>query len=54
MVLEASANAGATHLVTFNPRDFGGVPTRFGIQACRPAETAARLRSGWIHEGVDQ
>jgi putative PIN family toxin of toxin-antitoxin system len=51
MVLEAAANAGATHLVTFNLQDFGPVPMRFGIQTCRPADVARRLRAGWIHEG---
>lgn len=50
MVLEAAANAGATHLVSFSPRDFGAVPMRFGIQICRPAGIAARLRFGRMHE----
>jgi len=44
MVLEAAANAAATHLVTFNIRDFGEAPTRFGITLCRPAELARTLR----------
>ena len=46
MVLEAAANAAATQLVTFNVRDFGAAPTRFGIEVCRPAELARRLRDG--------
>lgn len=50
MVLEAAANAGATHIVTFNVTDFGPIPTRFGIETCRPAEIARQLRSGWIHD----
>jgi len=51
MVLEAAANGGATHIVTFNIQDFGTVPRRFGIDLCRPAEIARRLRSGCVHEG---
>ena len=46
MVLEAAANAGATHLVTFNLREFGDLPARFGIEACLPCELARRLRDG--------
>ena len=46
MVLEAAANAPATHLVTFNIRDFGEAPGKFGIQLCRPSELARRLRHG--------
>lgn len=46
MVLEAAANAAATHLVTFNIRDFGTAPRRFGIALCRPAEIARNLRDG--------
>ncbi|EIC23223.1 putative toxin-antitoxin system toxin component, PIN family [Thiorhodovibrio frisius] len=45
MVLEAAANAAATHLVTFNVRDFGIAPSRFGIELCRPAEIARILRN---------
>lgn len=50
MVLEAAANAGATHIVTFNLRDYGLIPQRFGIAVCRPAELATQVRSGWVHE----
>lgn len=46
MVLEAAANAAATHLVTFNVQDFGAAPARFGIALCRPAELARGLRDG--------
>ena len=46
MVLEAAANAAATRLVTFNVRDFGAAPARFGIEVCRPAELVRRLRDG--------
>lgn len=44
MVLEAATNAAATHLITSNIRDFGEAPGDFGIQLCRPAELARRLR----------
>jgi len=44
MVLDASANAAATHLVTFKIRDFGEAPSRFGITLDRPAELARTLR----------
>lgn len=50
MVLEAAANAGATHIVTFNVRDYGIAPGRFGIEVCRPADLVRNLRSGWIYE----
>jgi predicted nucleic acid-binding protein len=43
MVLEAAANAAATHLVTFNIGDFGTAPSRFGIELCRPADLARSL-----------
>ncbi|WP_240905971.1 PIN domain-containing protein [Thiorhodococcus mannitoliphagus] len=43
-VLEAAANAAAMHLVTFNIRDFGEAPSRFGILLCCPAELARNLR----------
>lgn len=51
MVLETAANAGATHIVTFNLHDFGNIPLRFGIETCRPAEIARKLRCGWVHDG---
>jgi predicted nucleic acid-binding protein len=50
MVLEAAPNAGATHIVTFNLQDFGTAPMRFGIETCRPADIARKLRSGRVHE----
>ena len=45
-VLEAATNAAAMHLVTFNIRDFGTAPSRFGMALCRPAEIARNLRDG--------
>jgi len=46
MVLEAAANTAATHLVTFNIRDFGDAPSQFGIDLCRPSDLARILRDG--------
>jgi predicted nucleic acid-binding protein len=46
MVLEAAANAAATHLVTFNIREFGDIAATFGIELCRPSELVRRLRDG--------
>ena len=46
MVLEAAANAAATHLVTFNIRDFGDAPRSFGIELCRPSDLARLIRDG--------
>ncbi len=44
MVLEAAVNGRADVLVTFNLRDFGQVPTRFGIEALLPREAVERIR----------
>ena len=46
MVLEAAANAAATHLVAFNIRDFGDAPRSFGIELCRPSDLVTLLRDG--------
>ena len=46
MVLEVAANAGASHIVTFNLRDYGEVPSRFGVTVCRPADLVRSLRNG--------
>ncbi len=42
MVLEAAVNGRADALVTFNVRDFGKVPSRFGIEVMLPPEVMAR------------
>ncbi len=44
MVLEAAVNGRADALVTFNGRDFGVVPSRFGIEMLLPREAMARIR----------
>lgn len=45
MVLETAVNGRAGTIVTFNLKDYGAVPARFGITATRPGDL---LRSiGW-------
>src|SRR5437879_1905362 len=44
-VLEAAANGQAAAIVTFNRRDFGAAPARFGIAVLTPAETIRRIRT---------
>ena len=46
MVLEAAANAPASHLVSFNIRDFRNTPAEFGIELCQPPHLARLLRNG--------
>jgi predicted nucleic acid-binding protein len=44
MVLEAAVNGQAQALVTFNVRDYGAAPTRFGIDVFRPADLLRKIR----------
>jgi predicted nucleic acid-binding protein len=44
MVLETAVNGGADALLTFNWRDFGDAPARFGIELLLPSEALRRLR----------
>lgn len=44
LVLEAAANGRADAIVTFNERDFGAVPARFGVGVWTPGETLRRLK----------
>jgi len=44
MVLEAAVNGRADALVTFNVRDFGKVPGRFGIEVLLPRDALKRIR----------
>jgi putative PIN family toxin of toxin-antitoxin system len=44
MVLETAANGRADALVTFNVRDFGTLPARFGIEVMMPREAIGRMR----------
>jgi putative PIN family toxin of toxin-antitoxin system len=43
MVLEAAVNGQAATIVTFNLRDFGSAPGRFGIAVMRPADALRGL-----------
>ena len=45
MVLEAAINGKADALVTFNQKDFGTVPERFGILTLSPREALASRRT---------
>lgn len=42
-VLEAAVNGQAQAIVTFNIKDFGNAPARFGLKVMTPAETVRRL-----------
>jgi putative PIN family toxin of toxin-antitoxin system len=44
MVLEAAINAQADAIVTFNRRDFGTAPERFGIECWRPGQVLEKVR----------
>jgi putative PIN family toxin of toxin-antitoxin system len=44
MVLEAAVNGKADAIVTFNHKDFGSAPSRFGIEVLTPAEILRRIR----------
>jgi putative PIN family toxin of toxin-antitoxin system len=43
MVLEATINGRVDALVTFNKRDYGTVPSRFGIEVLLPREVLERM-----------
>lgn len=45
LVLEAAVNGRAAAIVTFNRRDFGPAPARFGIDVLTPAEALRRIRT---------
>ncbi|MDX1983371.1 MAG: putative toxin-antitoxin system toxin component, PIN family [Bryobacteraceae bacterium] len=44
MVLEAAVNGRADVLVTFNVRDHGNAPSRFGVDLLLPREAILRIR----------
>jgi putative PIN family toxin of toxin-antitoxin system len=44
MVLEVAVNGRANALVSFNVRDYGDVPRRFGIDLLLPREAIRRIR----------
>lgn len=43
LVLEAAVNGQAEAVVTFNTRDFGEAPARFGVALLTPAEAVRRI-----------
>ena len=43
LVLEAAVNGQAAAIVTFNRRDFGTVPGRFGVDVLTPGEALRRI-----------
>ena len=45
LVLDAAVNGQARAIVTFNTRDFGMAPARFGIDLLTPAEAIRRIRT---------
>jgi predicted nucleic acid-binding protein len=45
LVLEAAINGRADAIVTFNRRDFGTAPARFGIEVLAPGEALRRIRT---------
>jgi putative PIN family toxin of toxin-antitoxin system len=44
MVLEAAVNGRADALVTFNMRDYGEAPSRFGVELLLPRTAIKRIR----------
>ena len=45
LVLDAAVNGQAAAIVTFNRRDFGSAPGRFGIELLTPAEAVRRVKT---------
>ena len=45
MVLETAINGRADALVTFNHKDYGDIPARFGIELMLPREALVRIRT---------
>ncbi len=45
MVLEVAVNGQADAIVTFNRKDYGSVPTEFGIEVLLPAQAIRRVQS---------
>ena len=45
MVLETAINGGADAIVTFNLRDYGQAPRRFGLDLLLPSQAIQRIRS---------
>ncbi|MGA9024906.1 MAG: PIN domain-containing protein [Steroidobacteraceae bacterium] len=45
IVLEAAVNGRAGAIVTFNRKDYGDVPVRFGLEVIAPADALRRINS---------
>ena len=45
MVLEAAVNGRARAIVTFNRRDYGDAPERFGIEVLSPGEALRKMQA---------
>ncbi|MBM3556264.1 MAG: putative toxin-antitoxin system toxin component, PIN family [Alphaproteobacteria bacterium] len=45
MVLETAINGQAKAIATFNIRDFGDAPARFGVSVARPGDILRRIQS---------
>ena len=45
LVLEAAVNGQAEAIITFNRRDFGKVPERFGLAVLTPGEAIRRIET---------
>ena len=43
--LEAAVNGRAHAIVTFNQRDYGDIPVRFGVELIAPADALRRINS---------
>ncbi|MGE0719780.1 MAG: putative toxin-antitoxin system toxin component, PIN family [Alphaproteobacteria bacterium] len=43
MVLETAVNGRASAVVTFNSRDYGSIPSTFGIDVWTPGQTLSRI-----------
>ncbi|MPZ59234.1 MAG: putative toxin-antitoxin system toxin component, PIN family [Rhizobiales bacterium] len=44
LVLEAAVNGHADAIVTFNHRDFGAVPSRFGLELLLPVDVLRKMQ----------
>jgi predicted nucleic acid-binding protein len=45
IVLEAAVNGRAGAIVTFNRKDYGDIPVRFGLEVIAPADALRRINS---------
>jgi len=48
MVLETAVNAMVDAIVTFNGKDFGDVPRRFGIEILLPRDALSKVRASHL------